>query len=66
MRDRGDHYEYIAVYTDDLMIASKNPEAIIDILVKEHKSKLKGTGPLNFLLGCDYTQDEDGTLCMTA
>ena len=26
---------------------------------------MKGTG-LNFLLGCDYTRDEDGTLCMTA
>ena len=34
--------------------------------MKEHKFKLKGTGPLNFLLGCDYTRDEDGTLCMTA
>ena len=66
MRDRDNHYEYIAVYTDDLTIASKNPEAIIDVLVKEHKFKLKGTGPLNFLLGCDHTRDKDGTLCMTA
>ena len=55
MRNRGDYYEYIAVYTDDLTIASKNPEAMIDVLVKEPKFKLKGTGPLNFLLGCDYT-----------
>ena len=26
MRDCGDHYEYIGVYVDDLIIASKNPQ----------------------------------------
>jgi Reverse transcriptase (RNA-dependent DNA polymerase) len=25
MRDRGDHYEYIAVYVDDLLITSREP-----------------------------------------
>ena len=25
MRDQGDYYEYIAVYVDDLLIASKKP-----------------------------------------
>ena len=64
MRDRGDHYEYIAVYTDDLTIASNDPEAIIHQLEKVHKFKLKGTAELNFLLGCSYIRDPDGTLCM--
>jgi len=51
MRAKGDHYEYIAVYVDDLMIASKDPEAIIGALQGEHKLKLKGTGPTTFHLG---------------
>ena len=65
MRDMKTHYEYIAVYVDDLMIASKNPQAIIDYLLQEPISfKLKGTGPVTFHLGCDYFRDEDGTLCV--
>ena len=65
MRDAGDHYEYIAVYVDDLMIASKDPNAIInDLMAKPHSFKLKGTGPVTFHLGCDYFRDEDGTLCV--
>ena len=32
MRDMGDHYEYIAVYIDDLMYLSKDPQAIVDAL----------------------------------
>ena len=63
MQDAGDHYEYIAVYCDDLTIASKDPKSITDMLMTKHKFKLKGTGPLTFLLGYDYTV-EDGTLCM--
>ena len=43
MRDKGDHYEYIATYVDDLTIASKNPQAIIDALeAKPNNFKLKG------------------------
>ena len=50
IRDMGDHYEYIAVYTDDLTIASRDPQAIIDVLrAKPNNLKLKGTGELNFL-----------------
>ena len=64
MRDMGDHYEYIAVYVDDLLIASRNPKAITDTLESAPINfKLKGTGPLSFHLGCDYFRDEDGTLC---
>ena len=63
MKDCGDHYEYIAVYCDDLTIASRDPKAIADALVDTYDFKLKGTGPLKFLLGCDYFRDDDGVLC---
>jgi Reverse transcriptase (RNA-dependent DNA polymerase) len=63
MRDRGDHYEYIAVYVDDLLIASRQPNEIVKILEEIHKFKLKGSGPTSFHLGCDFFQDEEGVLC---
>ena len=64
MRDCGDHYEYLAVYVDDLMIASRNPQAINGSLTsKPNNFKLKGTGPINFHPGCDFFRDGDGTLC---
>ena len=63
MRDAGDHYEYLACYVDDLLIASKNPQAIIDALEGEpNKFVLKGTGPVSFHLGCDFGRDPDGTM----
>ena len=65
MRDMGDHYEYVATYVDDLMIASHNPQAIIQSLENKPVSfKLKGTGPVRFHLGCDYFRDEDNILCV--
>jgi Reverse transcriptase (RNA-dependent DNA polymerase) len=65
MRDKGDHYEYLAVYVDDLLIASKDPQAIIDSLTsKPVNFKLKGTGPVIYHLGCDYFRDENGILCV--
>jgi hypothetical protein len=64
MKDMGDHYECIMVYVDDLVIASKNPEAIIESLKsKPVNFSLKGTRQLEFYLGCDYFRKEDGTLC---
>ena len=63
MRDKGDHYEYIGVYVDDLAIASREPQKIIDCLLNDHKLKLKGTGPLTYHLGCDYFRDKTGVLC---
>ena len=65
MRRQGDVYEYVACYVDDLLIASKNPQAIIDALEGEpNKFKLKGTGAVEFHLGCDFWRDETGTLCV--
>jgi hypothetical protein len=51
------------VYVDNLFIISKNPKAITDALVDDYKFKLKGTGPVEFHLGCDFFRDEDGHLC---
>ena len=63
MRDMGDHYEYIAAYVDDLAIVSRDPSSITDSLVNVFNFKLKGTGPIEFHLGCDFFRDEDGVLC---
>ena len=63
MRDRGDHYEYIAVYVDDLLLVSKNPKLLLDTLKEKYDFKLKGSGSIEFYLGCDYFRDDDGVLC---
>jgi hypothetical protein len=64
MRDMGDHYEYIAVYVDDLMYLSKDPQAIVDALENKYQFKLKGTGPVNYHLGTTFERDADGVLCL--
>ena len=58
----GSHYEYTAVYVDDLAICMKDPKSFCDTLKEKYKLKLKGVGPINYHLGCGYTRDEDGTL----
>lgn len=63
MRPTSDTYEYIAVYVDDLLIAAKDPSSITKVLEEQHLFKLKGTGPLQYHLGCDYFKDDFGTLC---
>jgi hypothetical protein len=63
MREKDGLYEYIAVYVDVLLIASKDPESITKALSEKHMFKLKGVGPLTYHLGCDYFRDSDGTLC---
>ena len=54
------------MHVDDLIIASKDPQAVIDALMAKSHSfvKLKGTGPVEFHLGCDYYRDDDDTLCV--
>jgi hypothetical protein len=64
MRDMGDHYEYLASYVDNLAIASKNPQATIDALGGAPNNFLKGTGVMEFHLGCHFFRDESGTLCV--
>ena len=62
LQEKTDHWEYIGTYIDDLAIASKGPQAIVDKLVKDHKFKLKGTGPISYHLRCDFMRDEDKVL----
>ena len=57
-----DKYEYIAIYVDDLLIASEESQKIIQDLKTIIKLKIKGDGPLEYHLGCDYKLDKDGTL----
>jgi len=46
------HYEHICTYVDDFMIASKQPEAVMELIKKEHS--VKGEGPPLCYLGNDY------------
>jgi hypothetical protein len=57
------HYKYIAVYVDDLAIASKCPAGIIRALTEDYKFKLKGTTLIEFHLGCDFFRDKEGVSC---
>ena len=44
LRDAKTYYEYIGVYVDDLEIAYRNPQEIIDQLIDVYRFRLKGTG----------------------
>ena len=50
----GDCHEHIAVYVDDLDIATKDPAEISKSLRQTYRFKLKDDGPLEYLLGCTY------------
>jgi len=65
MHQIGDHYEYVAVYVDDLAIVSKDPKAITDALANHHGFKLKGTGPIEYHLGMTFWWNEHGLLEIT-
>ena len=65
MRDKDDHYEYIARYVDDLAIVSKDPRTIVDTLSERYQLKLKGSGPIKYHLGSDFHRDENGIICMS-
>ena len=62
LRKMRDKYEYIAIYVDDLLIASQEPTDILQDLRQKFKLKIKGDGPLEYHLGCDFKLDKDGTL----
>ena len=57
-------YEMVAVYVDDLAFGVKDPQALLDTLIKKYKFKLKGSGPISFHLGCDFGCYPYGTLYM--
>ena len=62
LKDCGDYYECIAVYADDLLIASEDPKDLVNILTNENNFKLKGPGPISYHLGCGFRGNDDGTL----
>ena len=51
MRKQKDHYEYIAVFVNDLLVFSKDPEEIMDQI----KYKKKNVGPPQYYNGADMT-----------
>jgi hypothetical protein len=51
MRCVDDHYEYIAMYVEDLAVGSKDSKAITDTLMNKYNFKLKGTGEIEYHLG---------------
>jgi hypothetical protein len=65
MREKNGIYEYVATYVDDLCLVMKNPESFLKQLQSPPYSfKLKGSGPMEFHLGCGFQRDADGVLCM--
>ena len=59
------HYECIAMCVDALAVIMKDPQSLIDQLkAAPYNFKLKGSGPLNFHLGCKFSCDNNGTLYM--
>ena len=51
LKDCGDHYEHIAFYVDDLLIASNDPKDLLDNVTNENNFELKGTSPISYHLG---------------
>jgi hypothetical protein len=62
MQENDGLYKYIAVYVDDLIIAGRDPNSIVQTLQGKYKFKLKGVGSLTYHLGCNYFHDMVGTL----
>ena len=61
LREVKNNNEYIAIYVNNLLIASEKPQQLILDLKEKFKLKIKGDGPLEYHLGCDYKPDKDGT-----
>ena len=58
-------YEYIGTYVDDLCLVMENPQEFLTKLERAlYNFKLKGSGLLSFHLGCGFSRDSSGTLCM--
>ena len=60
-----DVYELVGVYVDDLAIIMDNPEEFLTQLQSgPYNFKLKGSGPMNFHMGCGSGQNEHDVLSM--
>jgi hypothetical protein len=56
-------HESMAVYVDNILIAATDPKEITTALESQLHFKLKGVGPHEYHLGCNYFCNNDGTLC---
>jgi len=65
-RQVGNHYEYIAVIVDDLLIFSQNPDEIIETLQTVYKYKLGGVGTPQYYNGADISFNKNGYAQMSA
>ena len=61
-----DHWEYIAVYVDDLAIVSADAAKVVETLKTKYGYKIKGDGPMDYHLGATVSRDPDGTLSYSA
>ena len=66
LRPQQDHYEYICVYVDDLMVIMKDPSSFFTTLEQQYHYKLKGVGDPSYHLGGNFFRDPDGTLAWGA
>ena len=66
MRLKGDLYEYVATYVDDLCLGMLDPKSFTDTLQKKYNFKLKGTGPIDFHLGQSFSRNDDGEMEISA
>ena len=58
-------YTNVATYVNDLCIVMENPEEFLEQLSPApYTFKLKGSGEVNFHLGCGFEGDSDGVLCV--
>ena len=67
IREADEHYDLVATYVDDLLIVGKDVMKLLSQLQAEpFNFKLKGTAKIENTvhLGCGFTRDSDGQLCM--
>ena len=58
----GESYEYISTYVDDLMIVSRHPHQVMNVIKEIYI--VKSIGPLSYYLGNDYKKDKQGRWCV--
>ena len=56
--DNGQAYEFIAVYVDDLCVASKNPGKIFQTLKNKYNFKLKGDCHFTIIWGAHTNETQ--------
>ena len=66
MKEKKDHYEFIAVIVDDLLVFSRNAMEIIEKIKKDYKYKLKGVGTPEYYNGGDVSFTKEGLAMLSA